>query len=74
MIMRHGPSHSSPESRRRPRATPSEPADTREGIRALDCGEESSVDVPRVVRRDGIAAPPAAPADSGALGEQRQSL
>ena len=72
--MRHGPSHSSQESRRRPRPTSSESADAREGIRALDCGEEATADASTVIGRDGVSAPAAAPADTGALGEQRQSV
>lgn len=72
--MRKGPKDSSPELRRRPRPTPRGDDPARAGIRSLDCGEEMYADAPATVRREGTDAVPQAPADSGALGERRQSL
>lgn len=73
--MRKGPSNSSPDSRRRSRTAPQGDDTARAGIRALDCGNELSADARTVVRRDAAEGAPApGPTDSGALGEQGQSI
>jgi hypothetical protein len=72
--MRQGPTNSSRDSRSRP--TPPQGVDpTRAGIRSLDCGDEKEADAKTVIRRGATdAAPLPTPADSGSLGEQRQSV
>jgi hypothetical protein len=69
--MRKGPKSSS----RVPRPAPqNDPDAARAGIRALDCGDESTDDRTTIVRRSDPDTPPPAAGDSDSLGEQRQSV
>ena len=71
--MRKGPTHASRDSRVRP--TPPDGIDpTRAGIRSLDCGDDDADPTTVIRRAANDAAPGAAPAEDGSLGEQRQAL
>jgi hypothetical protein len=68
--MRKGPT--SPDSPRRTAPTRQGDDTARAGIRALDCGDEPSVDGRTIIRREAAeSAPLPEPTDKGDLGEQR---
>jgi len=74
-MMRHGPKNPPRDSRSRPTPPQAIEATERAGIRSLDCGDETDADATTIIRRaDSNAVPLPPPADSGALGEQRQSV